>query len=1008
MEDADECCFYDAVSEIPLSKPRMGNTAGAEGTKGGGRPGLTDEFPIVPVIDPRQDDSEEDDTSMINQIWTKSVVEEKIVRNLRKDVLATPPKDEEPDGEVSDVSSSALGNIPQSSPGSGKSSVSTEEGVVVSKYIVKTVEDTLLAAESGCDRADSQDSRKCLDEAPSEESANQVVGSDPTGSSVIDNSAAGSGSNKKVNIGHYITDISKEEERLVSKLEDEKGEYIDIIPKNKDIVGELGDVKEEDGKKNDVVGELGDVREEAGKKNDVVDELGDVRDVKEEDGKKNDVVSELGDVKEEAGKKNDTVDELGDVKEEAGKKNDTVNELGDVKEEDGKKNDVVSELGDVKEEDGNKNDVVDELGDVKEEDGKKNDVVDELGDVKEEDGKKNDVVGELGDVKEEDGKKNEVVDELGDVKEEDGKKNDGVGELGDVKEEDGKKNYVVGEIRAANDDNRGVKRIENVPGQFWEESKTENEDTADINGMKEDAVDKAVNRNDGDYSEDSDGYDLENDEDINNKHRSKGNMVDETENEEDAEYLNNFLGKSNDQAEARLAARRQARAEAREIRMRELERQQKEIEENTNKSYDSFTAEPGNRTPRVAASVNRSSSLLSGGGNNSYHSSRRSSEDSLEEGISLRDVRVTVCVSVVLCIEHECCVCEQHELKEVEDKFRKAMIQNAQLDNEKASLTYQVELLKDRLEDLEESHSQLQRENRDKCREHDQLKRASAKLKEDMEWYKAQLEERDRLIQEKGLIIVGDDQLSSEDESVGEDSPKKPPKRALVSIESAEMLETAGEGSLDVRLRRFAEERNELLDQVRHLKLELEEERSRHKSDAKRIPGASLNGPDTDFEDIQREANKLLGDYKFKLQKAEQDVSTLQANANVSTNFRLHLHYKQDVSTLQANVSTNFRLHLHYKQDVSTLQANVSTNFRLHLHYKQDVSTLQANVVRLESQVIRYKSASESSEKGEDELKVEKRKLQREVRELTQQLSQAEAAKAALTHQFDQLMLAKR
>lgn len=38
----------------------------------------------------------------------------------------------------------------------------------------------------------------------------------------------------------------------------------------------------------------------------------------------------------------------------------------------------------------------------------------------------------------------------------------------------------------------------------------------------------------------------------------------------------------------------------------------------------------------------------------------------------------------------------QHELKEVEDKFRKAMITNAQLDNDKASQTYQLELLKDR------------------------------------------------------------------------------------------------------------------------------------------------------------------------------------------------------------------------------------------------------------------------------------------------------------------------
>lgn len=36
-------------------------------------------------------------------------------------------------------------------------------------------------------------------------------------------------------------------------------------------------------------------------------------------------------------------------------------------------------------------------------------------------------------------------------------------------------------------------------------------------------------------------------------------------------------------------------------------------------------------------------------------------------------------------------------------------------------------------------------------------------------------------------------------------------------------------------------------------------------------------------------------------------------------------------------------------------------------------------MARLESQVIRYKSAAETSEKAEDELKIEKRKLQREV-----------------------------
>lgn len=40
-------------------------------------------------------------------------------------------------------------------------------------------------------------------------------------------------------------------------------------------------------------------------------------------------------------------------------------------------------------------------------------------------------------------------------------------------------------------------------------------------------------------------------------------------------------------------------------------------------------------------------------------------------------------------------------------------------------------------------------------------------------------------------------------------------------------------------------------------------------------------------------------------------------------------------------------------------------------------------ISRLEGQVLRYKTAAENAEKVEDELKAEKRKLQREVRFLT-------------------------
>lgn len=333
------------------------------------------------------------------------------------------------------------------------------------------------------------------------------------------------------------------------------------------------------------------------------------------------------------------------------------------------------------------------------------------------------------------------------------------------------------------------------------------------------------------------------------------------------------------EAEARLAARRQARAEAREIRMRELERQQKELEQNADRVFDLQQQSSGLSTLGDISLGTRSTRLTV---NNSVRgsslSSRRSSEDSLEEeGRSLRDLR--------------------HELKDVEDRFRKAMVANAQLDNERASQNYQIQLLKDKLEEMEESHAQLQREFKEKCRDHDALKRANDKLSEELKLVQGQLNERDTLIEEQGLVIVT---VENED---GSDA-----RRALVTAENAQLLKTA-KGSLDVRLKKFSEEKQELQNEVQTLQQQLNDIKSKGRK------YSSINGSldDDDFEDAQREANKLITDYKYKLAKAEQEIANLQAS-----------------------------------------------------------------LARSESQVIRYKSTAEASEKAESELKIERRKLQRE------------------------------
>ena len=41
---------------------------------------------------------------------------------------------------------------------------------------------------------------------------------------------------------------------------------------------------------------------------------------------------------------------------------------------------------------------------------------------------------------------------------------------------------------------------------------------------------------------------------------------------------------------------------------------------------------------------------------------------------------------------------------------------NAQLDNEKQTYRYQVDILKDQFEEMEEAHVELQREHKDRCR----------------------------------------------------------------------------------------------------------------------------------------------------------------------------------------------------------------------------------------------------------------------------------------------------
>nr|XP_060637646.1 leucine-rich repeat flightless-interacting protein 2 isoform X2 [Anolis sagrei ordinatus] len=342
----------------------------------------------------------------------------------------------------------------------------------------------------------------------------------------------------------------------------------------------------------------------------------------------------------------------------------------------------------------------------------------------------------------------------------------------------------------------------------------------------------------------------------------------------------------------------------------------------------------------------------------------------------------------------------KESLAEVEEKYKKAMVSNAQLDNEKNNLIYQVDTLKDVIEEREEQLAEYYRENEEKSKELERQKHSCNVLQHKVDELKEGIRQRDELIEENQRLQQKIESVTKEvfdlqetvnwkDKKIGalerqkeyfdcirierdelrdeladlKETMKTGEKHGLVIIpdgtpngdvnheplvgaitvvsqEAAQVLESAGEGPLDIRLRKLAGEKEELLSQIKKLKFQLEEEQqksSRNDGTSTDLTGLE-NGSDLQLIEMQREANRQISDFRFKLSKAEQDITTLEQN-----------------------------------------------------------------VVRLEGQVVRYKTAAENAEKIEDELKAEKRKLQRELRTALDRIEEMEMTNSHLVKRLEKM-----
>ncbi|NXR64270.1 LRRF2 protein, partial [Rhadina sibilatrix] len=346
-------------------------------------------------------------------------------------------------------------------------------------------------------------------------------------------------------------------------------------------------------------------------------------------------------------------------------------------------------------------------------------------------------------------------------------------------------------------------------------------------------------------------------------------------------------------------------------------------------------------------------------------------------------------------------------LAEVEEKYKKAMVSNAQLDNEKTNFMYQVDTLKDALLELEEQLAESRRQYEEKSKEFEREKHAHSilqfqfmeikealkqreemlaeiqqlqqkqqsyvreisDLQETIEWKDKKIgalerqkdffdsirSERDDLrdevvvlkeqLKKHGIIPDSDIATNGETSDILDNEGHLDSSRTVPGTTQA--LRTGGEGmlalnsafSLPDRLKKLIDERESLLDQIKKLKGQLEEKQRNSK-----------------MENTQSEDEVLENG-------TDMHMIDLQRDAN---------------------------------RQISDLKFKLAKS-------EQEITALEQNVIRLEGQVARYKTAAENAERVEDELKAEKRKLQRELRSALDKTEELEVSNGHLVKRLEKM-----
>ncbi|XP_035030362.1 leucine-rich repeat flightless-interacting protein 2 isoform X7 [Hippoglossus stenolepis] len=377
-------------------------------------------------------------------------------------------------------------------------------------------------------------------------------------------------------------------------------------------------------------------------------------------------------------------------------------------------------------------------------------------------------------------------------------------------------------------------------------------------------------------------------------------------------------------------------------------------------------------------------------------------------------------------------------LSEVEEKYRKAMVSNAQLDNEKNNYMYQVDTLKDSLMELEELLSESNRGYEEKVKDFEREKHAHGVLQFQFSEMKETLKQSEELLNKHGIVLGPDLSVNGD---IGEADVDGSSSGDAAQQPAQDSQTTEGNSMLGNT------EETEEVDPDQHPDI-LKEEAKENQLSSDKLCDAAVSTMETSAaaeeqptdeqqtvdestggSDISKDLNVDTPDHPVTEAKDIIVTSAEENSPDTETTTEIRLRKLVDEREKMIEQVKKLKAQLEQKSpkngtdsgsspdgevlengnDPNILEVQRDSSRQMSdLKFKlvkaeQEVTALEQNVTRLEGQVTRYKSAAENAEKVEDELKAEKRKLQRELRSSLDKVEELESSNSHLSKRMEKM-----